>query len=199
MTTTRFEIEKFDGETNFNLWQVRMMTILVQIGLKKLCLTNTILQEVLMEKTLSVLWKRLETLYTTKSLANGLVLKQHLFTFHMNEGELLRDHISQFITLLNDLKNIEIHIDDEDQAMLLLCSIPPSHKSFRDTLIYGRDKLSFKDVKGHFLSRDKLDNEFGLDRKVDRQASVLVASKKRDKRCHYCKKLGHVKADCYKL
>ncbi|MFQ6641116.1 hypothetical protein Gotur_016419 [Gossypium turneri] len=47
------------------------------------------------------------------------------------------DHISQFITLLNDLKNIEVHIDDEDQAMLLLCSLPPSYKSFKETLIYG--------------------------------------------------------------
>ncbi|MBA0760023.1 hypothetical protein Gotri_022818 [Gossypium trilobum] len=35
MATTRFEIEKFDGETNFNLWHVRMMAILVQTGLKK--------------------------------------------------------------------------------------------------------------------------------------------------------------------
>ncbi|KAH1130417.1 hypothetical protein J1N35_001795 [Gossypium stocksii] len=68
-----FEIKKFDGVTNFNLWQVQMMTILVQIGLKKvvtgkklenlnqteweeldenvlfaiqLCLANTVLQEV---------------------------------------------------------------------------------------------------------------------------------------------------------
>ncbi|MBA0607666.1 hypothetical protein Godav_019938 [Gossypium davidsonii] len=32
----------------------------------------------------------------------------------MNEGELLRDHISQFITLLNDLKNVEVQINDED-------------------------------------------------------------------------------------
>ncbi|MBA0766612.1 hypothetical protein Gotri_015639 [Gossypium trilobum] len=32
----------------------------------------------------------------------------------MNEGELLGDHISQFITLLNDLKNVEVKIDDED-------------------------------------------------------------------------------------
>ena len=226
MAATRFEIEKFDGETNFNLWQVRMMAILVQNGLKKvvtgkkpenlnqteweeldekalsaiqLCLANTVLQEVLMEKTSFALWKRLETLYATKSLANRLVLKQRLFTFRMNEGELLRDHISQFITLLNDLKNVEVHIDDEDQAMLLLCSLPSSYKSFRETLIYGRDKLSFEDVKGHLLSRDKLDNEFDLNSKADRQASVLVASKKRDKRCRYCKKLGHVKADCYKL
>ncbi len=165
----------------------------------QLCLANTVLQEVLMEKTSSALWKRLETLYATKSLANRLVSKQHLFTFRMNEGELLRDHISQFITLLNDLKNVEVHIDDEDQAMLLLCSLPPSYKSFRETLIYGRDKISFEDVKGHLLSRDKLDNELHLDSKADRQASVLVASKKRDKRCRYCKKLGHVKADCYKL
>ncbi|KAK5819523.1 hypothetical protein PVK06_024528 [Gossypium arboreum] len=186
MATIRFEIEKFDGETNFNLWQVRMMAILVQSSLKEvvigkklenlnkteweeldekalsaiqLCLANTVLQEVLMEKTSSTLWKRLETLYATKSLANHLVLKQSLFTFRMNEGELLRDHISQFITLLN----VEVYIDDEDQAMLLLCSLPPSYKSFRETLIYGRDKLSFEDVKVHLLSRDKLDNELHLD------------------------------------
>ncbi|MFQ6659177.1 hypothetical protein Gotur_028174 [Gossypium turneri] len=176
-----------------------MITILVQSGLKKLCLANTVLQDVLMEKTSSTLWKMLETLYATKSLANRLVLKQRLFTFCINEDKLLRDHISQFITLLNDLKNIEVYIDDKDQAILLLCSLPSSYKSFRETLIYGRDKLSSEDVKGHLLSRDKLNNELHLDSKVDRQASILIASKKRDKRCRYCKKLGHVKADCYKL
>ncbi|MBA0860789.1 hypothetical protein Goshw_021288 [Gossypium schwendimanii] len=152
-----------------------------------------------MEKTSSALWKRLETLYATKSLANQLVLKQRLFMFHMNEDELLRDHISQFITLLNDLKNVEVKIDDKDQTMLLLYSLPSSYKFFRETLIYGRDKLSFEDLKGHLLSKDKLDNEFGSDSKEDRQASILVASKKQDKMCHYCKKLGHVKANCHKI
>ncbi|MBA0879124.1 hypothetical protein Goshw_021568 [Gossypium schwendimanii] len=61
--------------------------------------------------------------------------------------------------------------------MLLLCFLPLSYKSFRETLIYGRDKLSFENVKGHLLNRDKLDNEFGSDSKVNRQAFVLVASK----------------------
>ncbi|MBA0828101.1 hypothetical protein Goarm_012820, partial [Gossypium armourianum] len=60
-----------------------------------------------MEKISSALWKRLETLYATKSMANRLVLKQCLLIFCMNECELLRDHISQFITLLNDLKNVK--------------------------------------------------------------------------------------------
>ncbi|MFQ6631422.1 hypothetical protein Gotur_009337 [Gossypium turneri] len=111
-------------------------------------------------------------------LSHRLVLKQRLFMFHMNECELLRDRISQFITLLNDLRNVEVKIKDEDQAMLLLCSLPSSYKSFRETLIYGREKLSFEDVKGHLLSKDKLKNEFGSDSKADRQASILVASKK---------------------
>ncbi|MFQ6661097.1 hypothetical protein Gotur_029371 [Gossypium turneri] len=152
-----------------------------------------------MEKTTFALWKRLETLYVTKSLANHLVLKQRLFTFSMNECELLRDHISQFITLLNDLQNVEVKIDDEGQVMLLLCSLPSSYKSFRETLIYGRDKLLFEDVKDHLLSKDKLDNEFGSDSRANRQASILVASKKQDKRCRYCNKLGYVNVDCYKL
>ncbi|MBA0795007.1 hypothetical protein Gohar_019286 [Gossypium harknessii] len=34
MIATRFFIEKFDDITNFNLWQVWMMTILVQTSLK---------------------------------------------------------------------------------------------------------------------------------------------------------------------
>ncbi|MBA0834214.1 hypothetical protein Goarm_006587, partial [Gossypium armourianum] len=45
MVATRLDIEKFDGVTNFNLWQ----------ALTVLCLTNRVLQEVLMEKTSSVL------------------------------------------------------------------------------------------------------------------------------------------------
>ncbi|MBA0767293.1 hypothetical protein Gotri_016197 [Gossypium trilobum] len=65
--------------------------------------------------------------------------------------------------------------------MLLLCSLPSSYKSFKKTLIYGREKLSFEDVKGHLLSKDKLENEFGWDSKADRQASVLVASKNETK------------------
>jgi len=32
-STTRFDIEKFNGSSNFNLWQVRMLLVLV--GLKK--------------------------------------------------------------------------------------------------------------------------------------------------------------------
>ncbi|MBA0679665.1 hypothetical protein Goari_011422 [Gossypium aridum] len=133
-----------------------MKTILVQTDLKKVVTgkkpenLNQLEWEEIDE---NVLFK---SLYATKSLANRLGLKQRLFTFGINECELLKNHISQFITLLNDLNNVEVQIYNEDQGMLLLCYLPLSYKSFRETLIYGKDKLSFDDVKGHLLSKDKL-------------------------------------------
>ncbi|MFQ6668293.1 hypothetical protein Gotur_033988 [Gossypium turneri] len=35
MASTRFDIGKLNGITNFNLWQVRMTTILIQSDLEK--------------------------------------------------------------------------------------------------------------------------------------------------------------------
>ncbi|MBA0839593.1 hypothetical protein Goarm_005302 [Gossypium armourianum] len=35
MAITRFDIDKFDGITNFNLWKVWMTTILIQNDLEK--------------------------------------------------------------------------------------------------------------------------------------------------------------------
>ncbi|MFQ6641378.1 hypothetical protein Gotur_014790 [Gossypium turneri] len=105
MAATRFEIEKFDGVTNFNIWQLQIMAILVQTGLKKV-----------------IIEKKPENLNQTK-------------WEELNEEAL--DHISQIITLLNDLKNVDVQIDNKDQAMLLLCSLPFSYKSFKETLIYG--------------------------------------------------------------
>ncbi|MBA0702848.1 hypothetical protein Goari_026793 [Gossypium aridum] len=60
----------------------------------------------------------LETLYVIKSLANRLVLKQHLFIFY--------------------------------QAMLLLCYLPFSYKSGRETLIYGRETF-VRGCEGSFV------------------------------------------------
>ncbi|KAH1114197.1 hypothetical protein J1N35_007575 [Gossypium stocksii] len=154
----------------------------------------------------------------TRSLANRLVLKQRLYMLRMVECESIRNHISEFVTYLNDLKNLEVEISDRDQAMLLLCFLPSFYKTFRETLIYDKDNLSFEDVKQNLLSKHKLDNEFGLNKKPDGQVSALVVrgrqqskkldqnrsktrpkSRNRDKECCCYKKNGHIKSEGYKL
>ncbi|MFQ6670416.1 hypothetical protein Gotur_035348 [Gossypium turneri] len=94
MTAIRFEFEKLDGETNFNLWQVRMITILVQTDLKKV-----------------VTRKKPENLN------------------HEELDEKTLYHISQFITLLNYLKNVDIQIEMKIK-LCYYCALYPLHTSF---------------------------------------------------------------------
>nr|GEZ39819.1 retrovirus-related Pol polyprotein from transposon TNT 1-94 [Tanacetum cinerariifolium] len=52
----------------------------------------------------------------TKSLANKLRLKDRLYTFRMKPSTSVKDHLDEFNTILIDLENLDIDIDDEDKA-----------------------------------------------------------------------------------
>lgn len=125
----KIDMEKFDGAINFVLWQIQMSDLLVQNSLEAaieewystvpkadgkrlhrkarfaicLCLSSNVLREIHMETTVARLWSKLKALYLLKSIANQSVLKQGLYTLHMAEGTLLKCHISEFNTLINDL------------------------------------------------------------------------------------------------
>lgn len=51
-------------------------------------------------------------------------------------GKELEDHLDDFNKIILDLENIEIKIDDEDQALLLLRSLPSEFDSLSDTYIW---------------------------------------------------------------
>ena len=82
-----------------------------------------------------------------KSVTNRLLLKSRLYDPRLEEGKPLKPHLNEFYSIVMDLQNIDVKFDDEDLAIYLLCSLPPSYKNFRETLFYGRDNLSSDDVK----------------------------------------------------
>ena len=100
-----FEIEKFNGKNNFEIWKVKMYDLLVQQGMAKallgkskqpytitdnewsdmderelsnirLCLADDVLFNIVLEKTATSLWTKLEKLYMKKSLTNRILLKR---------------------------------------------------------------------------------------------------------------------------
>jgi len=45
------------------------------------------------------------------------------------------------------MKNIDFQVYDEDQALILLCSLPDLFGNFINSMLYGGDTISLVDVK----------------------------------------------------
>ena len=59
----------------------------------------------------------------------------------------IREHVNNFTKLLSDMVNVDIIVEDEDKAMLLLCSLPEDdYATFVLTMINGRTTVSYKEV-----------------------------------------------------
>ena len=183
MTSTKYEVEKFTGSNDFGLWRMKMRAVLVQQGLLEalggeenmdlaiperekrtllekahsaiiLCLGDKVLRQVSKEKSAAEVWAKLESLYMTKSLVNRLYLKQALYSFKMSDEMHVEEQLDKFNKLVLDLENIDVKIDDEDQALLLLCALPRSFNHFKETLLYGRESLSLSDVQAALNSKE---------------------------------------------
>ena len=131
----------------------------------------------------------------------------------MKEGTPISDHLNEFNRIVIDLKNIECKVEDEDQALILLCSLPPSFEHFVDTTLYGfgRDSISIDDVKDalNFNELKKKVSENWGNNQADgigarsrsnengcSSSSEKSRSNSRSGKCHYCKKEGHWKKEC---
>nr|GEW27961.1 retrovirus-related Pol polyprotein from transposon TNT 1-94 [Tanacetum cinerariifolium] len=53
----------------------------------------------------------------------------------MKDGSSLKEYLDDFNSILMDLKNVEVKIEDEDAALVLLVSLPHSFESFVSSLL----------------------------------------------------------------
>ena len=170
-------------------------------------LSEEVLREVSKEKTASGLWEKLKELFLKKSLAKRLYMKRKLYTFSMKDGTTLKDHVDEFNKLILDLENVNIVLEDEDRALILLSSLPDSYEHFIDTLLYGRQTLTLKDVKNALESKDlkrridgkdqnpveslvvkaKPNKKFYKDKKNSNQKDK-PDKKKKKRKCYFCQK-----------
>ena len=230
MTITKTYVEKFDRNMNFGLWQMKMKAILVQDGAHKallgkekkpekmtddqfddmdekacsciiLNLTDQVIREVAGEKTAKSLWDKLESLYMKKTIENRLYLKQSLYMLRMSEGTSITSHLDQFDSIIMDLENVDVKIDEEDKAVILLCSLPSSLKHFRDTMLYGKETISYKDIKSVLKSKELIDKDITKEIGDNQAQGLYVGEKGKYKNlvCNYCHKNGHIKSECFKL
>jgi len=182
----------------------------------QLSFSKEILREVVNETAAAGLWLKLETLSMTKNLANKLRLKERIYTIRMIEGTPIQSHLDEFNSIILDLENIDVKIDDEDKVVLLVVFLPSTYKHFKEIMLYENNHtLSFEDVKSNLLSKEKFDLEVHSMDKGEglsvrgrtqekgstshKKSSSKSRGRKSNKTCRYCKKSGHEISDCFIL
>ena len=154
----------------------------------------------------------------TKNLANKLRLKERLYTIRMAKGIPIQSRLNEFNSIIIDLENRDVQIEDEDKAILLLVSLPATFKHFKEIMLYGNngDSLSFEDVKSNLLSKENFNNDPRSEVKIEwlsvrgrsQHKGDSVRSHSRSKSrgpktnnnyCRYCNHSGHDISSCFKL
>ncbi|KAK2444748.1 alpha carbonic anhydrase [Trifolium repens] len=236
---SKYDIEKFTGSNDFGLWKVKMKTVLVHnkcaealkgaqmpaslsdaekadlneraVSCITLCLGDKVLREVARETNAAGMWAKLESLYMTKSVAHKQFLKQKLYFYRMVESKSITEQLAEFNKIIDDLANIDVNLEDEDKALHLLCTLPKSYESFKDTVLYGKETaVTLEEVQSALWTKELTKFK---DLKVEDGANALNVSggkggsrckkaraKGGDKwSCFHCQKKGHFKRDCPEL
>ena len=63
----------------------------------------------------------------TKSLANHLCMKQRLYSYRFLEDRGISEQLEEFNKAVDDLENINVQINDEDKAIMLLNALPKNY------------------------------------------------------------------------
>ena len=185
-----------------------------------LSVSDQVLRKIKKEKTAASMMVALDKLYMSKALPNRIYLKQKLYSYKMQESLSVEGNIDEFLHLIADLENTNVLVSDEDQAILLLMSLPKQFDQLRDTLKYssGRTTMTLDEVVAAIYSKEL---ELGSNKKSIRgQAEGLYVKEKEETRgrseqrekgnkknrsrskskskkgCWICGEEGHFKGSC---
>ncbi|KAA0067607.1 retrotransposon protein, putative, Ty1-copia subclass [Cucumis melo var. makuwa] len=232
MASTRFEMSKFNGNGDFAIWRKKIRVILVQHKVAKildeeklpenitesekrdmdemtystilLYLSDEVLRLVDEATTTGELWKKLESLYLTKFLPN----KEKFFRYKMDQSKSLEENLDEFQKIIVDLSNIGEKMSDENQAVILLNSLPETYREVKAAIKYGRDSLTMSIVldalktRNLEIKKERKDGELlmarGRSEKKSwkgKERSSRSKSKGKSRKCFLCHK-GHFKKNC---
>ncbi|XP_075075017.1 beta-galactosidase 17 isoform X2 [Nicotiana tabacum] len=183
MSSMKFEIDRFSGRNNFNIWKIQIMALLRREGsihaidgkypkdisapdkekiegdalsAIQLSLAPNVLCEVSTgtEETAKQLWEKLEGLYQDRSVTTRMLLQRRLHTFKMGSGNSLQDHLDAFNKLVMDLQIAGIKKEEETLACALLFSLTSGYRDIENSMMYSKEPIKLEQVRQALNSSD---------------------------------------------
>ncbi|XP_062085702.1 methylesterase 17-like, partial [Humulus lupulus] len=71
------------------------------------------------------------------------------------QWKIVEDHLGDFNKIILDMENIDIKIEDEDQVIIVLNSLPSDrYEHFVDTIMYENGSLTLEEIQSALMSKD---------------------------------------------
>ena len=185
-------------------------------------LERNIVRQIMSLTTSRDMWKRLSQVYELKDESTVHVLKTQFYEYRMTEGMSIGEHIAKVEELAHKLADVKAKPSDDDILTKILHTLPASYRHLIaafDSMDPSKRKLG--NVIPRLLKDEMLSKTMGAMSLNDSEPIALVhktsggyekKSKyqkrqfpKKDKpnvkfggKCHFCDKVGHKKAECFR-
>ena len=73
----------------------------------------------------------------------------------MEEGTKFSDHPSILNEIISELETLRVKIDEENKALRLILSLPPSYKHMQPILMYGKETVVYSEVTSKLISEER--------------------------------------------
>lgn len=118
-----------------------------------LYLLDQVMYHVMDDNVPKKIWEKLVSRFLSKiATTTKVYLKQKFYKLKMQEGSDLVEHMNAYNQVVTDLEHIGVKILDEDKAILLLCSLPPSYEHLITTLTYDKETVELEEISAALLS-----------------------------------------------
>uniref|UniRef100_A0A0D3BX80 CCHC-type domain-containing protein n=1 Tax=Brassica oleracea var. oleracea TaxID=109376 RepID=A0A0D3BX80_BRAOL len=153
-----------------------------------------------------------------KTPRNKALLVRRLVKLEYKDGQRMMEHLNNFKGIVNQLNKVDMKVDDEMEALLLLSSLPETWDTLVVTLSNStpEGKLTMDTVTDSLLNEEVRRKERGsssyleaniVDRRGREETRCQNRSRGRDQSrgrsksrsrvtCYYCGKPGHMKSEC---
>ncbi|CAH2100383.1 unnamed protein product [Euphydryas editha] len=208
-------IEQLEGARNFYAWKFAIRMSLMHDGLwdlvekggtegdardqralARICLAMkpSLYQYVRTAKTSKEAWKSLADVFEDSGLVRRVLLLRQLHRVDYSNFNNMTDYIETIMMIVQQLADIGKTIDDKEVAEILLSGLSSEY----DTLVSSLETVNMTSTLTSEVVRARLLQEES--RKSTDDHTAFISEKKNFKRrCHYCKKVGHIKKNCFKL
>lgn len=163
-------------------------------------------------ETSNAIWTRLHEIYQSQGPARKATLLMRLTLHKMAEDGDMREHVRSFFDTVDKLQEMEIEVNKDLLAIMLLNSLPSSFENFR-CAIKSRDDLPTPDalkikIMDEYDARRSSTKENGQNAMFVRKPYRPISDHHRqekpktpdrqkfESRCFKCRKLGHKAAEC---